>query len=82
MKQKAIVISIVALFCLSSMLAAVNAEPTNKGTCSKSFAVGIGVFLHDESGVIHKHYFDFSVFDKKNPEGTFNLVCVQGNKYS
>ena len=83
MKKKAIVISIVAILCLSSMLAVANAQPTNKGVCAKSFAIGTGVFLHDESGVIHKHYFDFSVFDthKKNgPEGTFNLVCVQGKQ--
>ena len=81
MKKKAIVISIVVLLCFSSMLAVVNAQPTNKGMCVKSFAVGAGVFLHDESGVIHKHYFDFSVFDKRNgPVGTFNLVCVQGTQ--
>jgi hypothetical protein len=82
MKKKAIVISIIAILCLSSMLAVVNAQPTNK-ECQKSFAVGSGVFLHDESGVIHKHYFDFSVIDthKKNGlEGTFNLVCVQGKQ--
>ena len=80
MKKKAIVISIVAILCLSSILAVVNAQPTNKA-CAKSFAVGAGVFLHDESGVTHKHYFDFSVADKKNgPEGTFNLICVHGKE--
>ena len=77
MKKKAIVISIVAILCLSSMLAVVNAQPTNR-SCAKSFALGAGLFLHDESGVTHKHFFDFSVLDKKNgPEGTFNLVCIQ-----
>jgi hypothetical protein len=81
MKKKAIVISIVAILCLSSMIAVVNAQPTNNGACAKSFALGAGVFLHTESGVIHKHYFDFSIFDKKNgPEGTFNLICVQGKQ--
>jgi hypothetical protein len=82
MIKKAIVISIVAILCLTSMLTVVNAQPTTKA-CAKSFAVGAGVFLHDESGVIHKHYFDFSVIDthKKNgPEGTFNLVCVHGKE--
>ena len=80
MKKKAIVISIVVILCLTSMIAVVNAQSTNKA-CAKSFAVGAGVFLHDELGVTHKHYFDFSVFDKKNgPEGTFNLVCVHGKE--
>jgi hypothetical protein len=82
MKKKAIVILIVVILCLTSMLTVVNAQPTNKA-CAKSFVVGAGVFLHDESGVTHKHYFDFSVFDtnKKNgPEGTFNLVCVHGKE--
>jgi uncharacterized secreted protein with C-terminal beta-propeller domain len=82
MKKKAIVISIVAILCIASMLTVVNAQTPNKA-CAKSFAVGAGVFLHDESGVIHKHYFDFSVFDtnKKNgPEGTCNLVCVHGKQ--
>jgi hypothetical protein len=83
MKKKAIVISIVVILCLSSMLTVVNAQPTKK-ECTKSFAIGTGVFLHDEgSGVIHKHYFDFSVFDtnkKNSPEGTFNLVCLHGKE--
>ncbi len=82
MKKKAIVISIVVILCLTSMLTVVNAQPTNKA-CAKSFAVGAGVFLHDESGVIHKHYFDFIVFDtntKNSPEGSFNLVCVHGKE--
>jgi hypothetical protein len=82
MKKKAIVISIVVILCLTSMLTAVNAQTPNKA-CAKSFAVGAGVFLHDESGVIHKHYFDFSVFDtntKNSPEGSFNLVCVHGKE--
>jgi hypothetical protein len=78
MKKKAIVISIIAILCLSSMLAVVNAQPANNGVCAKSFAVGAGAFLHTESGAIHKHYFEFSIFDTKNgPEGTFNLVCIQ-----
>lgn len=83
MKKKAIVISIIAILCLSSMLAVASAQPTNKGVCSKSFALGAGVFLHDESGVIHKHYFDFSVLDtnkKNSPEGTFNLVCIENKQ--
>ncbi len=77
MKSKAIVISIVIILSLTATLSIVNAKPTNK-SCEKSFAVGAGVFLHDESGVTHKHYFDFSVFEQKNgAEGFFNLVCVQ-----
>lgn len=83
MKNKSIVISIVIILSLSATLSIVNAQPTNKGVCAKSFAIGAGVFLHDESGVIHRHYFDFSVFDtnkKNSPEGSFNLVCVHGKE--
>ena len=77
MKSKALVISIVIILSLTATLSIVNAKPTNK-SCEKSFAVGAGVFLHDESGVTYKHYFDFSIFDTKNgPEGSFNLVCLQ-----
>jgi hypothetical protein len=54
MKKKAIVILIVVILCLTSMLTVVNAQPTNRA-CGKSFAVGAGVFLHDESGVTHRH---------------------------
>jgi len=79
-KSKALVILIVIMLSLTATLSIVNAQPTNK-TCEKSFAVGAGVFLHDESGVTHKHFFDFSVFERKNgPEGSFNLVCVQGKQ--
>jgi len=82
MKNKAIAISIVIILSLTATLSIVSAQPTNK-VCAKSFAVGAGLFLHDESGVTHKHYFDFSVFDtntKNSPVGSFNLVCVHGKE--
>ena len=80
MKSKAIVISIVIMLSLTATLSIVNAKPTNK-SCEKSFAAGAGIFLHDESGVTHTHYFDFSIFERKNgPEGSFNLVCLEGKQ--
>lgn len=82
MKKKAIVISFVIVLCLTMMLTSVNAQSTSN-SCRKSFAVGAGIFIHQESGETHTHYFDFSVSDtnmKANPQGTFNLVCVHGKE--
>ena len=72
MKSKAIVISIVIM--INSHCNALHSKrKTNKqGVAEKSFAAGAGIFLHDESGVTHTHYFDFSIFERKNgPEGSF-----------
>ena len=82
MKKKAIVISLIVFLCLTSMLTAANAQTTTKSR-EKSFAVGAGIFIHQENGETHTHYFDFSVTDtntKNSPQGTFHLVCVHGKE--
>ena len=82
MNKKIIVVSLVIALCLTMMLTVVNAQPTNN-SCGKSFAVGAGVFIHQESGETHTHYFDFSVSNanmRNSPQGTFHLVCVHGQQ--
>ena len=82
MKKKAIVISLIIVLCLTSMLTVANAQTTTKSR-EKSFAVGAGVYIHQEAGETHTHYFDFGVTDtntKNSPEGSFNLVCLHGKE--
>lgn len=82
MKKKASVISLIIVLFLTSMLAVANAQTTTE-SCEKSFAVGAGVFIHQEAGETHTHYFDFSVTDtniRNNPQGTFHIVCMHGKE--
>jgi hypothetical protein len=74
LKRRVLVSIFVAFFLLSVALSTAAAKPSDFG----ALATGTGIFIHNDNGETHTHYFVFSVSQanpNNSPQGKFNLVC-------
>jgi hypothetical protein len=71
LNRKKIIFTFVCLILIPTLFSTASAQ-TNR----KDSAVGAGIFIHEHEGILHTHYFAFSVTTgpKNDLQGNFNLI--------